>query len=202
VLSFPWNPVVLVEGPTDEMVLNRVAALCGYPSLKFVALPTIDAEEPRGGVDVLGNFLKRSQKLIPNRPAGAPLIVLVDWDVSDNDLNKLRSAYGPGGDKAVQRMNPKHADPALGQDFRGIERFYPVAVVERAVSDEVLVAAKDKAGIFSVSKSKFDAAKAALREAVLKESSPMRLKPLALVVADVQGCVDSLLTDRRAQFGV
>ena len=202
VLSFPWNPVVLVEGPTDELVLNRVADLCGYPSLKFVALPTIDAEEPRGGVDVLVNFLRRSQKLIPNRPAGAPLIVLVDWDVPDNDLNKLRSAYGPGGDKAVHRMNPKHADPALGEDFRGIERFYSAAVVESAVSDGTLVAAKDKSGVLSISKSKFEPAKATLREAMLKEASPARLKPLASVVADVQRCVESLLTEQRAKYGV
>src|SRR3546814_6695462 len=38
ILSYPFNPVVLVEGNNDEVVLNHVANVVGRSLLKFVTL--------------------------------------------------------------------------------------------------------------------------------------------------------------------
>lgn len=51
ILYFPWNPVVLTEGPIDSEVLSHVATLAGIDHLRFVCLPELDSKEKRGGKD-------------------------------------------------------------------------------------------------------------------------------------------------------
>lgn len=51
ILSFPWNPVVLVEGPIDSEALYHVASLAGFDSLRFLTLPGLDDSEKGAGKD-------------------------------------------------------------------------------------------------------------------------------------------------------
>lgn len=130
-LAFPFNPVVVVEGHVDELVMNHMARLFGHGSIRFVTLPVFDEGES-AGIDAILGYLKRNTKIIQKRSAEAPLIVLADWDVSNEQMNKLRTAYGAAGDAYVIRCDKNLANPLLGPTFKGIERFYPEVVIRDA----------------------------------------------------------------------
>lgn len=130
-LAFPFNPVVLVEGSIDEMVLNHVARLLGRGMLRFVSLPSLDREEGSGFDNVLA-YIRRNSVLANRRSPEAPLLVLVDWEISDTQLASLQRAYGDHGSEHVVRCDANAAVKELGDSFRGIERFYPSALVRSA----------------------------------------------------------------------
>lgn len=185
VLYFPWNPVILVEGKIDSAVLDHVSHLVGLNHLRFVTVPDLDAAKRRGGKDVLVSFLKSSASLIRNRSTAAPLIVLLDWDVSDQELSQAVSAYGSNGGKHVVRMSDSHADPLLGKDFKGIERFYPPSVFTDAhAADEIILGVRSGKP-YSVSKSQLDAAKNFLFNRVLNIDNPILLPALVKIILDV-----------------
>ncbi len=187
ILYFPWNPVVLVEGPIDSEILSHAARLTGLEHLRFVSLPNLDPSERRGGKDKIITFLKNSHGLIQNRSKQSPLFVLLDWDVSNNDMNKAKNAYGEGGTKYVLRMNKSHCDPLLGKNFFGIERFYPpnIFVDAHNVGDLILGMADNKP--YSISKDQLEQAKGILRKKVLEINSLDELKPLSLLLMDIEG---------------
>src|SRR3546814_16083045 len=92
ILSYPFNPVVLVEGNNDEIVLNHVANVVGRSLLKFVTLPNFRDGES-AGVDSLISYIRKNSRLLSRRPVDSPLIVPVDWEVSDSKLANLKQAY-------------------------------------------------------------------------------------------------------------
>lgn len=187
ILYFPWNPVVLVEGPIDSDVLSHVAHLAGLDHLRFVSLPNLDPAEHRGGKDKIITFLKNSHGLVQNRSKQAPLIVLFDWDVSDEDIRKAKKAYGEGGDKNVLRMNAGHCDQLLREDFAGIERFYPPEVFVQAHQAGELVLGISGGQPYSISQSQLNGAKGNLRRRVLEIDSHNQLRSLLLLIMDVEG---------------
>jgi energy-coupling factor transporter ATP-binding protein EcfA2 len=189
VLSFPWNPVVLVEGANDAGVLYHAASMAGHDHLRFLSLPELDRSYSRGGKDSILSYLRRHADLIENRPREAPLIVVLDWDVSSQELAQARRAYGRHGDRRVLRMDVQHCDSLLSSDFRGIERFYPPRVLlEAHHADELTLAIKDGKP-YSVAKAQLDAAKNHLARRVLEVNEPEELKPLIAVVRDVHTAV-------------
>jgi hypothetical protein len=185
ILYFPWNPVVLTEGPIDSEVLSHVAHLTGIDHLKFVCLPELNTQERRGGKDKIIAFLKNSLGLIQNRAREAPLIVLLDWEVSKQDLDKARLAYGPGGDKFVHLMDESNCNSLLGKDFKGIERFYPPEVIVDAHQAGELIVGIQKGKPYSVSQDQLNSGKGALRRRILKIDSIKKLKELVSVVMDL-----------------
>lgn len=133
-LSFPFNPVVLVEGPGDEEVLNHAAQKMGLGIIKFTTIPRIDMQEA-SGVDNMIHFAKRNSVVFKRRLREAPFIFLTDWEVLDEKINKLRSAYGDGAQKFVIRPSADIASRKLGDSFVGIERFYPEDMMKEAHDD-------------------------------------------------------------------
>jgi hypothetical protein len=189
ILYFPWNPVVLVEGPIDAEVLTHVANLAGLDHLRFVSLPNLDPSERRGGKDKVITYLKNSHGLIQNRPRQAPLIVLFDREATQEDLRRAKEVYGPNPDNRVLRMDETHCSFELGKDFKGIERFYPVEVIRQAheAGELILGIAADKP--YSIALSQLNAAKRALCQRLLRIDSVEKLTALELVVVDI----DSIL---------
>lgn len=187
VLSFPWNPVVLVEGYLDVEALAHVAALTGYEQLRILTLPNLDAGERGNGKDSITSYLKRNQGLVQNRPREAPLIVLLDWEVSPQELQTARNAYGAGGQNHVLRMESSHCHPRLGTDFKGIERFYPPSVVERAhTAGEIVIGVPlDSAHPYSVSAAQLSRAKSTLLKHLKDVNDLAQLQPLTRVLQDV-----------------
>lgn len=185
ILYFPWNPVVLVEGPIDAEVLSHVAQLAGCDHVRFVCIPQLDTAEKRGGKDKIVTFLKNSLGLVQNRAKDAPLIVLLDWEVSDQDLKKTRLAYGSDGDRFVLRMNAAHCNPVMGTDFKGIERFYPPEAVLDAHNSGELILGVQAGKPYSISKEQLESGKGALRQRVLAIDLLSNLGELLQLVLEV-----------------
>lgn len=186
ILSFPWNPVVLVEGSIDAEALTHVASVVAMGHLRFFTVPNLDETEEYRGKDGIIGYLKRNTSLIKNRLPEAPLIVLLDWETSDQDMKKARNAYGENAERYVLRMNPDYCDKKLGKDFRGIERFYPPEIIENAhTAGEMIVGMKsDKP--YSVSKSQLSAAKRRLLARLTSEKDRKKLQPLLSVLIEIE----------------
>jgi hypothetical protein len=189
VLSFPWNPVVLVEGSIDEQVLRHVANVARSDQLHFLSLPELDVAEKTGGRDAVIGYLRRNQKLIQNRPRSAPLIVVFDWETGAQDLARAQEAYGPSSDRYVIRMNASYCNVSVGKDFKGIERFYPPRILLEAhqAGDMVLGVAEGKP--FSISADQLRLAKGSLLARMRGVDSVEELRPLLLVIRDIEMAV-------------
>jgi energy-coupling factor transporter ATP-binding protein EcfA2 len=190
-LSHPFSPVVLVEGPIDAAVMSHVAAISGREDIRFLSLPSLDEGEEGGGKDAIVAHLKRHSSLIPHRLPEAPLVVLFDWDVTDDELSKARRTYGTGANDRVLRMSVAHAVSELGPDWKGIERFYPLRVIHEADrADEISVAISPTRGT-TVSPIELRRGKGALRRRVLEVNSPADFSALRNVLRDVANAIDS-----------
>jgi hypothetical protein len=201
VLAFPNNPVVLVEGEVDAEVLTHVAKLVGCTRLRFLALPQLDPAEKGAGKDAITVYLRRHGGLIVNRPRECPLIVLFDWEVSRTDLEAARKAYGSGAGLAVFAMNDAHCSSELGEDFRGIERFYPPSIVRDGHRAGEFAIGEVPGAPITISASQLSVAKQRLRHRLLQHADPVQLQPLAKVMADVEHAV-GLLSNPQLPLGI
>lgn len=171
-MAFPFNPVVLVEGAVDETVMNHVARIFGRGAIRFVTLPGIDDGES-AGVDAIAPYLKKNQKLIARRQPDAPLIVLLDWEVSNEQMHRIVTAYGDGGRDYVVRCDKALSNPVLGPSFRGIERYYPESVIRAAHgAAECVVGFPADGGPWSVSSEELAKAKLRLLRRVIALNRP------------------------------
>lgn len=197
-LAFPWNPVVLVEGKTDQRVLSHVASLTGATGIRFVTLPSLDTREQGHGKDAIKKFLRMNSSVIANRTREAPLLVLLDWEVSDNEIAQVQSAYGIAGDRRVRRADPSHCHELMGTSFKGIERFYPPQVV-REIADRGDI----RVGIvegqpYSIAANELNRKKHLLANQVLETDDPEALPALAAVVKNLE---QQIRGDRQLSLG-
>lgn len=189
VLSFPWSPVVLVEGDIDVAALSHAAEIGGFEHLRFLSLPKLDTRIHKGGVASITSYLSRNKKLIDNRPKASPLVVLLDWDVPDQDLKKARGAYGDCGSRRVLRMNDAYCNTLMGADFKGIERFYPPRLaLESHTAGRMIIGIADNHP-YTVSQSELKKGKKHLLEGLRSTISKSELRPLLSVLLDVERAV-------------
>lgn len=186
ILAYPWNPVVLVEGPRDVRALEHVAGILGFGDLRFFALPDLDPAQRGGGRDQIVRWLRQNGGLIAHRPEMCPLIVLLDWETSDQDLESARAAYGGGGERLVLRMNSKYCDPGLSRDFHGIERFYPIGIVEEAANAGEFQIGRSSGEPLSISKSQLERAKGPLLRRLTEVKTPEELVTLERILREVR----------------
>lgn len=186
-LCFLTNPVVLVEGSLDRRVLSHVAQQTGMAAkCKFLCLPELDSVQTSAGANEIVRYLKRYGRLFQNRPDIAPLIVLFDWDVDDQVLNKAREYYGDNANLRVIRMNVDHTDPKISSGIHGIERFYPVELFRTARDDNKLDVAIDQDGNISVETEKLKRAKSMLADMLCQATDEAWYRYLQKVLVDVQ----------------
>lgn len=192
VLAFPANPVVLVEGAIDSEVLSHVAGLAGFRRLRFLSLPELDPAEKGAGKDAITTYLKRHGMLVSNRPTESPLIVTFDWEVPKHEIDAAKKAYGPGADVAVLKMNSAYCHSKMGDDFKGIERFYPPTAVHEAVKAGEFAAAEAASGVLTISQAQLSIAKQRLRNRILQITDLTQLQPILKVIGDIDHAVKSL----------
>ena len=188
ILAFPTSPVVLVEGELDVEALYHVSSVAGDRSVRFLSLPQLDPAEKGAGKDSILTYLKRHSALISNRPPGAPLVVVFDWEVSDDHLNQARSAYGAGADgtRRVVRMNSSYCDPRMSKNFKGIERFYPTRIVEDAVNADEFLAVVKTGKPISIAADQLSKAKRPLLNRLKQTTDQAELDPLVRVWKDIK----------------
>lgn len=192
ILAYPTNPVVLVEGTSDAEILAHVAAITGFDRLRFLALSELDAAERGGGKDAIAGYIRKHGGLLGNRPKEAPLMLLFDWDVSNEEVDKARKAYGTEGAIAVLRMNPAHCDPQMSEDFRGIERFFPPRIIREAASAGDFVIGDARGKPLSISASQLSIAKQRLRSRIRACTQQADLPSLVAVVRDIDTAVTNM----------
>jgi energy-coupling factor transporter ATP-binding protein EcfA2 len=186
VLAFPWNPVVLVEGEIDMKVLTHVARIVGLFHLRIFHLPSLDRNERGGGKDAIIKYIKANAPLIKNRPKAAPLIVLLDWDVSDQELRNARNAYGDLGERFVMKMDARHCEITLGDSFKGIERFYPSEILLAAHQADELVLGIREGRPYSIAVGELQRGKRRLLDRLEQVDSVDRFQPLVKVLSDIE----------------
>ncbi|HUX81205.1 MAG TPA: AAA family ATPase [Halothiobacillus sp.] len=185
ILSFPFHPVVVVEGKNDEIVLNHVARISGRGILKFTSLPGVDSDEG-SGIDGIISYLKKNSSLITRRSLDAPLIVLADWEVGSEKMISLRKAYGKYSDRYVIKCNDANCSAQLDKSFVGLERFYPSSVIKRAHDEGVCSVAFPKdGGLWSIEKNQLNKCKARLANMVLEINDIRKLSSLVHIVEQV-----------------
>lgn len=186
VLFSPLQPVVLVEGYRDFKALSHACKISGKRTFRITYLPDLDKSEPKGGKDNISGFLKRAQRYIANRLISCPLIVALDWDVSDGDLRSAQKAYGKNGEKYVIRLSEASANPELGTDFCGIERFYPTSCVAEQLQRGVFAAALAPNKTYSVSKTQLDKAKDPLLESLVSIKDVKQIPHLVALLKQIE----------------
>jgi predicted ATPase len=197
ILSYPWNPIVLVEGDVDAQVLQHTADVGGYDHLRILSLPALERSRGRGGKDAVVSFLKRSGSLIQNRPREAPFIVLFDWDVADEDIRQARRYYGSGADVHVLRMSERHCSALLGPTFKGIERFYPAKLIVEAADAGELAIGERRDGVLTVAAAELNQAKQRLAGRLRVVTERDELTGLMNVLRDVDAAANAY---RRTQY--
>jgi len=188
-LSFPLDPVVLVEGAVDAQALSHAALVHRFAGIRFFTLPELDPDTKRGGKDQTRTYLKKHGKLVHQRPREAPFLVLLDWETSDQEMANMREAYGgAAAGQRVLRMDASHCSPKLGPDFKGIERFYPPYVFRDADSagELHLIEQQEPGRPWRIHPDEFRQAKGALLKRLMAEKNPIRLQSLGRAITDVE----------------
>ncbi len=196
-LAFPFHPVVLVEGPIDESVLNHVARLVGRGQLRFMSLPSMDEDEPGAGIDSIINYVKRNKEVISRRQVEAPLIVLADWDVSGEKLKRIGSAFGDAASRLVLQQDENLANPALGKSFRGIERYYPERIIRAAHDAGEIAVAFPVGAAWSVSADELSRSKNRL---MLRLMQTHDIEELSHLVGLVEQCYRASVSSANEQL--
>jgi hypothetical protein len=140
VLSFQDRPLVIVEGHYDVEALTHTQFLTDSSDLRFITPRTLDPNVAEGVSGIIA-LLDSSRRTRPLRRKDMPILVLLDWDVSDKELSQAKTAYGTDGDRFVLRASKELANPRLGEDWRGIERFYSLPIIQASIdNDDIQVA--------------------------------------------------------------
>jgi 5S rRNA maturation endonuclease (ribonuclease M5) len=181
-LKFPLDTIVLVEGKTDAAVLQRAAQLTGTGlDVRFFTVSQLDPA--RGdGVNEIEDFVQNQRLLLPQRPLGNPMLVLLDWDTPGSRVKSIAAKYGPEGSTRVAKMDAASADPLVGSSFRGIERMFSRRLLDRADELGILRVADCRAdGTLVVEREPLERAKRRLAELFQQEARPddcIHLRPV------------------------
>lgn len=180
----PPKPTLLVDGPSDVFYLTRAYEKSGRLNPWDIrSLESMDPGVSSGGKNNVKKYLKANQGPLRSRPAGSPVIVLLDWEDTQNDVKAFNALLKAHPTSRAVLWTKKFLNRDLGESFRGIERYLGTRLVdETAAAHPGIVKAQGGAGPFELMPQQKDSAKQALRAKC--EGRNRR--------ADVQPIVDTL----------
>lgn len=126
------KPMLLVEGKDDRLLIQRAykaaEQLCPYD---IVALNDLEPGMS-GGVDQISTYLKNNKAAIRARPAGSPIICLVDWEVSPGKVGSISKLLEPhSGSRCV--AFPRELRPSIyHKGIVGLESFLATSFFDHA----------------------------------------------------------------------
>ncbi|ORB29503.1 hypothetical protein BST38_14810 [Mycolicibacterium parafortuitum] len=133
--SFATEPIVIVEGRIDELYLRAAIQEAGLkPRWRLVPPGAVLGEDHTG--DAIHPYLKYNKPVIASRPDVAPVIVLRDWEAKDKQKYDDVLGVHPFSECLVPPAGI--ANPALGDSFRGIERFLPTDFITAVIPEKTL----------------------------------------------------------------
>jgi hypothetical protein len=125
------KPTLLLEGPSDVWYVEeayRRAARANPWEIRHLGMIERDTT---GGKEGIRRYLKANQAALRARPSRSPVIVVLDWEVSEgevNGLNELISTQHPWS--SATRWPVDRSNPDLADSWVGIERFLATPLVE------------------------------------------------------------------------
>ncbi len=135
-LAEPLCPLILVEGKYDHAFLEQaIRLLAPSRDIRVSFLEELDnTNGATGGDSNLQKYLKSHRQLLSMRLAGAPIIVLLDWD-SINKVKEFKKYCGDSTCYKVFSWPDSSFNPALNEKFKGIERHMTDRIVNKANSN-------------------------------------------------------------------
>jgi hypothetical protein len=159
-LAFATEPIVIVEGPFDDIYLRAAIEQANLkPRWRLISPKAAFGDEYTG--DAIAQYLKYNKQVVASRPDAAPVIVLRDWEAKDKQkYNALLSAH-PYSTCLVPPVD--RTNPSLGDSFVGIERFLPTDFVVSALPASTLgLDSGERDAPFSIKRPALEAAKRSL----------------------------------------
>ncbi|OBG42981.1 AAA family ATPase [Mycolicibacterium fortuitum] len=129
-LSYPTDPIVIVEGKFDAVYL-RSAIESANLKPRWRLISPEEAFGPDFTGDAIHQYLKYNKQVIASRADAAPVIVLRDWEATDNSKYDTVLKVHPHSKCIVATAG--RANPELGESFKGIERFLPTEYVTSVI---------------------------------------------------------------------
>ncbi|MCH7686909.1 MAG: AAA family ATPase [Planctomycetes bacterium] len=149
-LAEPLCPVILVDGKYDHAFLEQaIRLLAPSRDIRVSFLEDLDdTDGATGGEGNLQKYLKSHQQLLSMRMAGAPIIVLLDWD-SKLKVTEFEKYCSDKTRYKVFAWPDSSFNPALNKKFKGIERHMADRIIEEANSN-CSVLGKTRSGAWTV----------------------------------------------------
>jgi hypothetical protein len=124
-LFHPLEPLIIVEGITDEIILKKALRELGLNIQAHIYPLSIltDSEQTGNGVEKIIKYLNDNRQIIGRRDKKAPLIVVVDWSVNNDKKKDIEKSISIHTKSVCYKFNENHSNPELGRKFTGIERY-------------------------------------------------------------------------------
>ena len=133
-LQFPLSPLILVEGKRDALFLNKAIELLNPKVLNRVKVNYLEKVSlanttETGGVDALIKYIKNNVKVIKNRSKRYPVVLVLDWDAKNRE-SEIKRYFAADDPFKICIWPEEQANPRLGNQFRGTERFLSDRIIE------------------------------------------------------------------------
>jgi len=170
-LRFPLSPLILVEGKQDHGFLVKAFEILNPRALSKIQLSylekiSLSESGETGGAEALAKYIKNNVKVIKNRSLKYPVITIFDWDVASKvtDVKKYFSTNDPFKAFAWSESN---ANPRLGREFHGFERFLEDRIIEEVRSRNPNIVFQNADGKYTVPKEHYSVFKSLVQEIIL-----------------------------------
>lgn len=161
------KPTLLVDGPFDVIYLTGAYALSARTSPWDIrSLEELDPAAGGSGKTLIRQYLQQNQGPLKARPGGSPVVVLLDWEDSEDERSAMQQLLDAHPASRAVIWPGDRTNPDLGESFRGIERYLStelVRAVAQAAPDLGLV--QTPAGKWEIMPQKKSATKKALTRA-------------------------------------
>ncbi len=165
ILHFHLNPVILVEGESDVVFLEKAfQAMQVKRQIRVADLTRVGGGSEGGGVDKLRRYIKDNASAIRARRPEAPVVVLLDWDARSK-VDGFAGLIDAANTYKVLAWPDEALNKNLGKSFKGVERAYSDRIIEAAINEGANIG-KNRAGLYMVQSDEYGGIKATLSRIV------------------------------------
>jgi len=185
------KPTLLVDGPLDVFYLTEAYRHSGRTNPWSIrSLEELDPAAGGSGKERTKKYLKQNQGPLRARPAGSPVIVLLDWEDSEQDRESFADLVSAHPTSTATIWPVDRANPELDDTFRGIERFLSTELVRASALSNPqggILQAVGPTSSYSVLPTKKAAAKQLLRRTCVDRNDPADVRLITDVLSWLEG---------------
>jgi energy-coupling factor transporter ATP-binding protein EcfA2 len=131
------KPTLIVDGPFDVFYLEQAYRKGRRLNPWDIrCLETLDPDVGGSGKDKLKQYLKNSKGGLRARPSTSPVVVLLDWEDSENERLAFAQLVSEHPTSTAVVWPQDLSNPRLGSSFRGIERFLGTPLIEHVANQQ------------------------------------------------------------------